>query len=876
MKSLRAKLVVLIVLAFLPVLALEIHTAELDRQRVVDETKAEATRLSRLCASNQQSILESARQLLTVLAGLEVVQKSEDGACDALFAKLLKQNPMYAILGALDANGNVRCSAPKAGKLTNLSQRAFFQRALALRKFVVGDFVAGQISGKPTIHVACPVINSAGEVTGVVYLGLDLRAMSQFATRVTMPAGGTMALVNEERVFLIRYPDSDQWIGRRSAAEVTAKALGGESTEGTIDTTGSDGVRRIYAVNRIDAPGAGSWFTVVGISEDAAFAPFRRQMVREVGFVTAGATGLLVLVWVLGGFLVVRPAKHLVSVAREISAGNLDVRSSLAGETGEFNEIGAAFNQMADTLAHRIAELNEAQQALRLSQDELESRVERRTEEVRHARERLVGAIENLDAGFVMFGPDERLVICNQTFKEMFGTCEEIIEPGVSFEEILRGYLRCGARVEGVSDPEQWIDERLTMFRRADGTYVEEKHGERWIRVSEHRMRDGGVVSLRTDVTSLKEIQETLLIRDRAIAALNSGVIVTDPTLPDNPIIDINPAFERITGYAMHEAVGRNTRFLQGPETEKEVTDEIRRAVEEERDCEVVVRNYRKNGTAFWNELKIAPVRDGGGRLTHFVGVMTDVSEQVDARKALERTAAELRRSNEELEQFAYVASHDLQEPLRMVASYTQLLARRYRDKLDANAQEFIGFAVDGAQRMQAFIQDLLRYSRVGTQGRPLETLAVGPVVQRALENLRFSISEKNAEVVVGEMPVVNADPVQLAQLFQNLIGNALKFGGDRPPRVEIGAQRGDGEWEFSIRDHGIGIDPKDRERIFVIFQRLHTRQEYHGTGIGLAICKKIVERHGGRIWVESPPDEGVIFRFTIRDQESEITSRTP
>ena len=209
-----------------------------------------------------------------------------------------------------------------------------------------------------------------------------------------------------------------------------------------------------------------------------------------------------------------------------------------------------------------------------------------------------------------------------------------------------------------------------------------------------------------------------------------------------------------------------------------------------------------------------------------------------------------------------------------MVASYTQLLARRYRDKLDENAQEFIGFAVDGAQRMQSFIQDLLRYSRVGTHGRPFERLDAGPILHRALENLRFAIDEKHAEVVVGEMPVVVADPVQLTQLFQNLIGNALKFSGDRPLKIEVSAVRRDGEWEFSVRDNGIGIDPKDKERIFVIFQRLHSRQEYRGTGIGLAICKKIVERHGGRIWVESEPGEGANFCFTIADKESGIETR--
>ena len=181
--------------------------------------------------------------------------------------------------------------------------------------------------------------------------------------------------------------------------------------------------------------------------------------------------------------------------------------------------------------------------------------------------------------------------------------------------------------------------------------------------------------------------------------------------------------------------------------------------------------------------------------------------------------------------------------------------------------QDFIEFAVDGAKRMQGFIHDLLLYSRVGTHGRPFERLAVGQILQRVLDNLRFAIEEKHAEVVVGEMPEIQADPVQLTQLLQNLIGNALKFSADRPLRIEIQASRRNGEWEFAVRDNGIGIDPKDNERIFVIFQRLHSRQEYEGTGLGLAIAKKIVERHGGRIWLESTPGEGTTFYFTLSEE---------
>jgi light-regulated signal transduction histidine kinase (bacteriophytochrome) len=235
-----------------------------------------------------------------------------------------------------------------------------------------------------------------------------------------------------------------------------------------------------------------------------------------------------------------------------------------------------------------------------------------------------------------------------------------------------------------------------------------------------------------------------------------------------------------------------------------------------------------------------------------------------EANAELEVQARELTRSNEELQQFAYVASHDLQEPLRMISSYTQLLARRHGDKLDGDAREFMAFIVDGAARMKQLIEDLLEYSRVGTRGRDLEPVESGGALDRALANLRAAREASGARVTHGPMPAVHADPAQLAQLFQNLVGNAIKFRGDDPPRIHVQCETHPASWSFTVRDNGIGLDPQFAERIFMMFQRLHGKDEYPGTGIGLAICKKIVERHGGRIWVDSQPGRGATFGFTI------------
>jgi light-regulated signal transduction histidine kinase (bacteriophytochrome) len=230
----------------------------------------------------------------------------------------------------------------------------------------------------------------------------------------------------------------------------------------------------------------------------------------------------------------------------------------------------------------------------------------------------------------------------------------------------------------------------------------------------------------------------------------------------------------------------------------------------------------------------------------------------------VEERTAELARSNAELEQFAYIASHDLQEPLRMVSSYVQLLSRRYRGKLDKDADEFIDFASEGATRMQRLINDLLAYSRVGTRGKSFENVNLDAVLARALENLQIAIKEKNALVTYDPLPSVYGDSGQLIQVFQNLIDNAIKFSGGHQPVVHISARLEGDQCICSVKDNGIGIAPEYLNKLFMLFQRLHTRKEYPGTGLGLAICKRIVERHGGKIWVESKPGEGSTFYFII------------
>ena len=375
------------------------------------------------------------------------------------------------------------------------------------------------------------------------------------------------------------------------------------------------------------------------------------------------------------------------------------------------------------------------------------------------------------------------------------------------------------------------------------------------------------LVGVGIDVSVRKQAEEELAKSEERLRLIVEGVkdyaiFMLDP---EGYITSWNAGAEQIKGYKADEIVGQHfsTLYSQEEINRGKPEHELKIAKKEGRYEEEGLR-VRKDGSTFWASVLITPLYDDAGMLRGFSKITRDVSEHKRAEENLKNTLADLERSNRELEQFAYVASHDLQEPLRMVSSYTQLLEKRYVDQLDQNAKEFISYAVDGASRMQRLIQDLLAYSRVGTKGKPLKPTDCNTVLGQARANLTRAIEESGAVVTNDELPTVMVDETQLVQVFQNLIGNAIKFHRKELPRIHVSGEKNGDECVISVMDNGMGIDPQYYERIFLIFERLHGKEEYPGTGVGLAICKRIVERHGGRIWVESEPGKGSTFYFTI------------
>jgi PAS domain S-box-containing protein len=361
--------------------------------------------------------------------------------------------------------------------------------------------------------------------------------------------------------------------------------------------------------------------------------------------------------------------------------------------------------------------------------------------------------------------------------------------------------------------------------------------------------------------------EEQTYLRRRTEQFFNLALDLLGTVSPDGRLTDLNPAWRHTLGYNHDELRGRPLVDIVHPDDLDATTRALQRISQDSMTVRFENRCRHKDGSYRW--LAWVVVASPQDQLLY--AAARDITERRLTEDTLRQQAEELARSNKELEQFAYVASHDLQEPLRIVSSYVQLLARRYQGKLDQEADEFIAFAVEGANRMKILINDLLAFSRVGTRGRELAPVAMDDVFDRVVSNLQLAIEESGATVTHDPLPQVLADDVQTVQLLQNLIANAIKFRSQEPPRVHIGARRQGDRWLFFVRDNGIGIDPQYNERIFILFQRLHNRDEYPGTGIGLAICRKIVERHGGRIWLESEPGNGTTFYFTLRPVESVV-----
>lgn len=363
-------------------------------------------------------------------------------------------------------------------------------------------------------------------------------------------------------------------------------------------------------------------------------------------------------------------------------------------------------------------------------------------------------------------------------------------------------------------------------------------------------------------IADKKNLERDLQYQGMLVENVSDAIISTDINLN---IKSWNKAAEIMYGWKSNEIIGKPMSEIIPEEVHKAQNEEVREHIFEKGFWKGEILQKKKDNSLINIFSSATLIKNNAGKIQGVVVINQDITERKKSEVELRKMMKDLKTSNNELEQFAYVASHDLQEPLRMVASFTQLLQDRYKDKLDEDANDFINYAVDGATRMQNLITDLLIFSRVGSRGKPFKKVDMNGILGVVQTNLMRHIKETDSVITNDLLPVIEADETQMIQLFQNLISNAIKFRSDENPLIHVSGEIQKSKWIFTIRDNGIGIDNQFFDRIFVIFQRLHRKSDYGGTGIGLAVCKKIVQRHGGKIWVDSELGKGSTFHFSIK-----------
>jgi PAS domain S-box-containing protein len=495
---------------------------------------------------------------------------------------------------------------------------------------------------------------------------------------------------------------------------------------------------------------------------------------------------------------------------------------------------------------------------------------------MKEARDMLNDALESLPVGIILCDEHDRLILANRQVRELFPKIGDLLAPGTSFEKLVRAHIeRGGFPIYTDLSQEDAIEKRLVQHRAATGSFELTTQDGRVIRGTDTPAHNGGVISVYVDVTELR-VRESEIRQNRDRLAL-----VLDATEDGYWEVDVRKKtsywsrrFREILGVdnTAIPATENNFLALLHPTDRNWVRDTLQQAsVGDVTTFDIEYRIVSPNGSTRWIHDRGKSETDENGDIVRIAGAAADITDRVQ--KTRERDAAldALERQNIELEQFVTIASHDLQEPLRMMTGYLDLLRRRAQGKLDEEGLEYLDYSLQSGKRMQQLIRDLLDYSRIGTRGARMERTGIEASVEEARLNLSLLIQESNAEISVSDtLPEVIGDHSQLVQLFQNLIGNAIKYRRDGEiPRISISAVDNRGEWIIKVVDNGIGIDPADQTRIFGIFQRLHGRSAYPGTGMGLAICRKIVERHHGRIWVESEIGEGAAFCFSLPTLEN-------
>ena len=590
---------------------------------------------------------------------------------------------------------------------------------------------------------------------------------------------------------------------------------------------------------------------------------------------------------------------EMIEVIMKVARGDYTSQIELGDKNDEFDSLAMGINMMVDDIKasveedkQRVSKLEKVYRELQATQEaslnimedldrqrdelgtlneQLQQEITQRQmaeKEIRKLSQYLDSIIDNANVWVDTLDERANVVIWNRAAEEVSGYSREEV---VGHSKIWEWLYPDEAYRRQITEKAAAIIGRGKVVGGFE-TNIQRKDGEiRIISWNSRNLLDQkgnpiGSMALGRDITERKQAEKALVQERNLLQALIDNIPDSVYFKDDkNRLIRVNKARAELSGTTPEKMIGKTDFDFFSEEEAKKAFDDDNRVLESNKSLTGRVEKITDaDGKEHWFSVIKIPWHNEKGQVIGTMGISRDITQDKRVEKELARYARELKRSNKELEQFAYVASHDLQEPLRMIVSYLQLISRRYQGKLDSDANEFIGYAVDGGRRLQNMISDLLIYSRVGTRGKEFAPSNCEDVLKEVLGSLQIAIEESAATITHDPLPTVMADVTQLSQLFQNLIVNAIKYRGEDSPLIHLAVQSQDNEWLFSVKDNGIGMDPKYSERIFGIFQRLHTREEYSGTGIGLAVCQRIVQRHGGRIWVKSELGKGSTFYFTI------------
>ena len=861
---------------------------------------------------------------LYVAAQIQDLMHFEEHDLNVILSRLLSLQDVFVKLELLDVNGKVmgRASSPWIATQENLKDEATseeFANAVQSVDTYYSPVYFDEQTAEPFMKMAVPIIDThSGHVEGVLVSTIRLNAVWDLVANIEIGDTGFLYIVSSQgHVVAHRNPS------------VVLSGTNFDVPEKDGFHKGLDGDIVVLAQNSIPL-GDQELAVVIERSLSEALNPTIRTVLAFAvmlifALVATTFLGAMIL------RQIVRPVEALSTTAQAIATGDLSQRAQVESDD-EIGNLATSFNKMAAELAgmlemmekkvnERTQELKNAQLAtLSMMEDAEEARqkAEKINQELRSAQLATMNIMmdveearkksEHIQKRYRRLFEESPIGLKEEDYSSVKGYLDSLEKEGI---KDLSAYLdqniavveKCSKLVKVLDVNQETLDlyaandksellghydvivpESLDAFREELKTFISGHNiyehefiqtrldGEKlWVivRISiapGYEDTWGKVLVSTMDISELIKAQQAVMrerdFSDHIINSIPGIFYMIDDT---GHFVRWNRNFSTISEYADAEiSQMQPTDLFEGDDKEHIATriQSVFTTGKADAEAEFTSKSGQRIPYYFTGYRMF---REGTPIL---IGTGVDISERKLAQISLEQKANELARSNEELERFAYVASHDLQEPLRMVASYLQLLERRYADKLDTTAQEFIGFAVDGATRMKRLINDLLAYSRVNTKGRRIKEINLQKIVERVFVNLRPSIIESQAVITHDNLPTIHADETQILQVFQNLIANALKFRTNELPQIHIGADMRADQWQFYVSDNGIGIEPNFYERIFIIFQRLHTRQQYSGTGMGLAISKRIIEQHGGRIWVESEPGQGSTFYFTLPNHQ--------